>query len=434
MDTQTFVKETIDQLIKVKKENVQQSGESNLAYKVRIASKQNEILRDTYVGEGGNRAPVFQKLRKALIDTCFFRQAVSDERGNMDILNEIQAVCDATKGSNIEITGVLGHVTYDSENAGALVNGVGYRVKTDGKYGFVGGNSFRIFGKIDSPTYDLNDLAGEIDRWAKDAVFKIVESYSNSENKKHTYAVWRFEDDASDGNYLNPEIQSQINLESVLEKGRKLLAKLGITDYNIDTSELTSCTSDAAALKLVTYQINRRYIQDPGAFFITDARGIYKYGNVVSENTPEFENLKFERWSLSGNTYVLEFKNLQTNTIEKHEIMWDQASDSFLIKPTSVNTTQDVVNVAEIEQAVREDLNNPIIQEDRPWVECMERALVYYDKEANVVNVAEIDKIIEEYGFDEMTKTLMRNTLKLDSLDSTQNKDMCVNPIKIKFK
>jgi hypothetical protein len=64
----------------------------------------------------------------------------------------------------------------------------------------------------------------------------------------------------------------------------------------------------------------------------------------------------------------------------------------------------------------------------------MERALVHYDKEANIINVVEIDKIIEEYGFDEMTKTLMRNTLKLDSLDPTQNKDMCVNPIKIKFK
>ena len=44
----------------------------------------------------------------------------------------------------------------------------------------------------------------------------------------------------------------------------------------------------------------------------------------------------------------LEFKNLQTNTIEKHEIMWDQASDSFLSKPTSVNSTQAPVNAVEI--------------------------------------------------------------------------------------
>ena len=433
-DTKKFVIETITQLTKIKKENVQQAEETNLAYKVRIASKQNEILRDTFVGEGGNRAPVFQKLRKALIETCFFRQAVSDERGNIDILNEIQAVCDATKGSDIEITGVLGHVTYDSENSGALVNGVGYRVKTDGKYGFVGGNSFRIFGKIDTPTYDLNNLASEIERWAKDAVFGIDVYDSKSGQMKHYDNVWGFENNEAKGNYLSSEVQPKINLENVLEKGRKLLEKLGITDYNIDTSELTSCTSEAKALNLLTQKINMRYIQDPGAFFITDARGIYKYGNVVSESTSEFKNLKFERWSLSGNTYVLEFKNLQTNTIEKHEIMWDQASDSFLIKPTSVISTQATINVAEIEQTVREDLNNPIIQGDPVWVECMKRALVHYDKEANVINVSEIDKIIEEYGFDEMTKTLMRNTLKLDTLDPTQNKDVCVNPIKIKFK
>ena len=77
------------------------------------------------------------------------------------------------------------------------------------------------------------------------------------------------------------------------------------------------------------------------------------------------------------------------------------------------------------------------LDKDKPWFDNTKKELAGMEglsAEISNEDNTEIDKIIEEYGFDEMTKTLMRNTLKLDSLDPTQNKDMCVNPIKIKFK
>ena len=44
----------------------------------------------------------------------------------------------------------------------------------------------------------------------------------------------------------------------------------------------------------VTDIINKKYLEDNGSFIITDKNGNYKYGNIISDQTPEFKNYKFD--------------------------------------------------------------------------------------------------------------------------------------------
>ena len=437
-ETRQFVINTINQLSAIKQSNPQAANESNLKYKARIAGLQNNILRESYYGEGENHAPVYQKLRKALVDTCFHVRFGSDERGNLEVLQAIQEACDATISSENPLTGVLGHTLFDKEHA-YPVKGVGYRVKVDGKYKFPGGGAFRIFGKIDSPTYDLGNLANNISQWVRDADYGKPIIDPTTQRQIGTAEVWYFNNDDAAKYYLPQKKSRKLNLRDVIQKGKDLLVKLGIQDYNIDTTELNKCNTEAEALNLLTNQIIDRYLEDLGTFIIWGPNGECKYGNIISEQTPEFANLKFIRSYRHNGKYVLEFKNLVTDTVEKHEIEIDQASDSFLITPAIAINQTPTVDVVKMRQLVEEEISlceavMGIIPGIESKISLYKEIQQCYDESTNTINVPQIYEIMSQYGLDDISKDSIVRTLRLSELDQSQNEDMCINPIKIKFK
>ena len=420
-----FVKEVVKKLSDIVIEHPQNAGESNLDYKKRIAGEQKTILQ-SFDETGGKRGQVFQKLRKALIQTYEYKtldgSLVSDE----DRLKLIQKACDE-RG----ITGIMCHPAFSNDNNASPVGGTIYRVKvsTEDKYKFPRGGYFRIFGKIDTPTYYLDSLTENISAWADDA--KYGRTYFDKKLKREvTSDVWYFTSDDAALYYL-PET---VNFPQVIEYGKKLLGKLGINDYNIDAQILNGYATEPEAMEALTYMINQRYMEDLGAFIIKDSNGNYKYGNIISEKTPEFANYKFNRGYIRDGVYQLEFIDLATNTRETIEISIDPIKNEFYIRPRIIPSESRPLNVKEIKKKILEELNNPIIQGEEQWKNVLEEALEYYDEINNTIDVESVEKVLEESGFDDMSIMMLRISLQLNGLDQNQNEDVCVNPIKIKFK
>lgn len=423
-----FVLEYVQKLENLKSTTIQTSGESNLAYKKRLAEVLNPIL-NSYVGEGSNRVRVYEKLRKALVDTCMYVQFGSEVVGDSAQLQLIQEVC---KQANI--TGVLCKPVFEKDQQGYEIGGFAYKVKTQNKYDFPGQGSFRIFGKIDSPTYDLSVLTPTINSWSQDA-HQGVTRWDREAQQEITYDnMWEFVHDDAAQYYLRKGGSTKVDINAIKQKCSKLFERLGMSDYNIDSNLISDCVSESEAIWKVVQDVNGKYILNPGAFVI-QVGNKYKYGNIITETTPEFRNYLYKGHTAANGKYTLHFMDLGTNTQQDVDIELDPNSDSFKLIPLSGMTEAPTLNVAELKQSIRDSFAQSLLSRKPELQELIERILVYYDEQSNKVDVEAVNTVLSQSG---ITNTMIllniTNTLKLNDLENNREQDTCVNPIKIKFK
>lgn len=419
-----FIKKTISDLHAAKNSVAVNPHESKLKYQERVAKVQNKILNEM-ITEGNSRMPVFEKLRGLLVNTALY-QSIDDAVDEFKILDKIQEVC--TKRG---ITGVLCKPTFEKGQKGYAIGGFTYKVKTQNKYEFPGQGSFRIFGKIDPPTYDLSVMADEIHKWVADAYLKdltVIDEYG--EPRKVTN-VWGFRSDDAANYYLPRKNKIKFNISEVLKYRTNLLAKLGIPEYNIDTSELASCITESEARTKVEKEIQNKYLESNGAFIINVASRP-KYGNIITNATPEFANYKFIDYTSNSGVYTLRFMDLETNTIQEIDIELDPRTDSFKLTPLSGKTKQSSLDVESIKRTVENEFKSSLLVADAALKNLSMEILKYYNVENNTIDVAAIKTVLDSAGLDPIMKMMFESTLQLNNLE--QNQDLCIPPIKIKFK
>ena len=433
-DTKNFITEWVGKLNKVKNDNPIKDGETKLQYKKRLASLQNKLL-NTFIAEGKHHGPVYEKLRSALVSMCMFESPVSGETKRTDILQMIEEAC---KQENI--TGILCKPQFDNDQKGQEIGGFAYKIKTENKYRFPGNGSFRIFGKIDTPTYDLSSILPEIEKWAKDATLGAYVDPKTGKKVIKPDNVWSFINDDAYNYYLPKNHKPKINAKTIIGKLNSLLARLNINEQNIDISELESCNTEAEALQKATDLINKKYLETDGAFIITDINGNFKYGSIFSENTPEFKNYKYKSIQSISGGYVITFMNLENNMEEQIEIGLDSKENMFLVKPKiqEITSTPSILNVGELKQEIQNKFNNSLLSNKPKYVSFMEKVLSYFNEETNTVDVDKINFELVNSGIDnpivnkQITRLLQLDRLK--NLEEEQKQDLCINPIKIRFK
>lgn len=431
-----FVVEYVDKLHQIEAQNPQQSGESNIDYSVRLANAINPILRDSYVTVGSSTGRVFEKLRMALVDCCHAKAWGTDANGGYTTGETILPLIEkAFKDAGN--TGVLCKSHFAPDQIGREIAGFATPVNVDGnnKYHLPGQASYRIFGKIDPPTYNMNNLLGMVESWVKDA--RLGKEIKNSRNEVTRILpnVWEFIHDDANKYYLESDIRPRINLSNVLQKANALISRLGITEYNIGESELASYDTEAKALAKAITIINQKYLENNGAFIITDSRGELKYGNIITEQTPEFKNYKFDSVTVDNGAYKLRFMNLDTNSIEELEMSLDPASNSFFVTPPVQPTQITSFNVSENKPNIENSIMDTIFWEyaTPETKQILQQIFDCFDETTNTVDVNTIEQLLQQADLG-LVEDSIRESLMLNQLNGEPQQDICINPIKISFK
>lgn len=415
-----FVEQTVAALDALANQVPIDPNGSKLDYKKAVAKKLNEYEKDNMV---------FAKLRKALVKTCIYNAIGIDSNTNPisdpNVLNAIQQVCDATN----KITGVLCKPHFANDQKVGIA-GFAYKVNTQGKFQFPGQGSFRIFGKIDPPTYNLNIILDYMSEWAKDATKGITVIEQSTGSKIEYPNIWRFKDKWDENYYLSNSTQSNISLENILPYCQELLARLGMDQYNIDTSVLLACKSEGAARRAAERMINQEYIKTPGAF-VLNINGEFKYGNINTQQTPEWKDYFFEQYFFDRGKHYLRFTN--NNTTEDIEIGLDLANNKFIIASKQSSQTMNSDVVKDVVKDLNELMNGEILKNNAQFQGIMKEILNQFNANDGTANLVEIQNILNNSGLDPYTITSIEVTLKLDELNQEQKLD-CIIPLKISFK
>lgn len=415
-----FVEQTVAALDALANQVPVDPNGSKLDYKKAVAKKLNEYEKDNMV---------FAKLRKALVKTCMYNAVGIDSNTNPlsdpNVLNAIQQVCDATN----KITGVLCKPHFANDQKVGIA-GFAYKVNTQGKFQFPGQGSFRIFGKIDPPTYNLNIILDYMSEWAKDATKGITVIEQETGRKIEYPNIWRFNNKWDENYYLSDSTQSNISLENILPYCQELLARLGMDEYNIDTSVLLACKSEGAAKKAAERMINQEYIKTPGAF-ILNINGEFKYGNINTQQTPEWKDYFFEQYFFDKGKHYLRFTN--NNSTQDIEIGLDLANNKFSIasKQSSQVAKSDIVN--DVVKELNEALDSEIFKGNLQFQGIIKEILNHFNIDEGIANLVEIQNILNTSGLDPITITMIESTLRLDEFNQEQKSD-CIIPLKISFK
>ena len=390
---------------------------SKLDYKKTVAKKLNEYEKDNMV---------FAKLRKALVRTCIYNAVGIDSTiSDPNVLDAIQQVCDTTN----KITGVLckPHFANDQKVG---IGGFAYKVNTQEKFQFPGQGSFRIFGKIDPPTYDLSSILGYLSNWAKDTQQGVTIKYKDTGIERYYPNVWKFKNKSDEYYYLPQTTQSNINLLNILPYCNELLGRLNISEYNIDTSILLSCKSEEAAKKAAERMINQEYIKIPGAFFLY-INGEFKYGNINTQQTPEWKDYFFQQYFFDKGKHYLRFTN--NNSTEDIEIGLDLANNKFIIASKQSSQTTNLDIVKDVVKDLNELMGSEILKNNAQFQGIMKEVLNQFNADEGTVNLVEIQNILNNSGLDPYTIISIEATLRLDEFNQEQKSD-CIIPLKISFK
>lgn len=429
---QQFVIEIIKQLDNVVDTTPIRKDETDLAYKERLAAEQNKIL-ESFTGKGDDQMPVANKLRKLLVETCYYTPFASDVRGNKDVVKLIEAACTAAN-----ITGVLCKPHFVADQGGKAIAGFGYKVRVQDavhqKYTFPGQGSFRIFGKIDSPTYDLTGLLPIMQTWAQSAHLGKTVKNSKTGEEKHYPNMWEFTDDDGDKFYTGQLVTPNVNLTPLIQKGKDLLGKLGISTYNIDISELGNCTSESDAWSKILDQIHAQYVSNFGAFIVRDPSGNYHYGNIISEQTPEFKHFKIKNFEIRQGRNIGHFIDLSTNTPHEIEIELDLANNAFSVMPLMVSDEKPDVNITKIKDDIRTSWQNSVLGKNPKYDQLFANILECYNEETNSVDVDKIEDLLQQAELRPLTLQSIRRTLLLEELSEQSSQNVCINPKTIFFK
>ena len=414
-ENRAFIKTYINKLKEIKVQNPIGEKESKIAYRRRLALAQNTVLDEVIDGY-----TVAEKLRALLVKTSFYQQFGTDEEGNTNILTAIEAVC-----KKAGITGVLAKPHYN-KNQTQGIGGFAYTVQVEDGYNYPGQGPFRIFAKVDPPTYNLNSLKGFINQLAKEAQLGITDKYGVYHDN-----IWWFEQDEASSYFLPDTPVTTFNLQQVLQKCQILLDRLGLNDYNIDTSQLQGSTSNSDAIHKAVELINKEYLKQLGAFVIQDG-GKYRYGNIITDQTPEFKNYKFDGVETTSTSMQLRFIDLSTNQPVLVECEIDRANNQFKIKPLDKQEQSNSLVIADVKAEIRNAFAKiPFLQ---AYQSLGDNILNLYDETNNTVDIPAIEQLLADSGINSLLLQGLKRTLKLDALSSEQQQDLCVNPIKIKFK
>ena len=427
-----IVMEYIPKITEIEQQNPIMDGETKVAYRKRIANKLVPVLNQRKT-IGRSEVSIAEVLRKALVECVYYEQfnpTDDSNTGNREVMRLIQQICD-----DAEITGALCKPRFTNVESNLTVGGFAIQVKTQDKYDYPGVGSYRVFGKIDPPTYILNSMFEHINKWMSDYAIGV----DPKTGRKLPDNVWKFIHDDADLYYLPKESNKSINLTPIIEKANNFIARLGISEYNIQTSDLQDCTTELEAKERATELIEKKFLENNGAFIIK-VNGVRKYGNIIDPRTPEFQNYKFDNYTTIDGKHILRFMDLSTNTMQEIEIELDPTSDSFKLVPMSNSEAvgqSSTIDVKTIKQQVIEELSSPIITADPLWSNIAKQVLPYYNEEANTIDVESIRTILNNANLDPIALMLFESTLQLDNITAIEPKqaeDLCINPIKIKFK
>ena len=404
--------------------------ESKLKYKSDVAKEQNKIL-DAFVGDGKDQVQIFSKLRGVLVQTCFYDQFGTDEVGNSHILSLIEEACEG------KVTGVLCKPQFAKNQSGVAVGGFAYQVNvpSQNKFMFPGQGSFRIFGKIDPPTYDLSVMLDSIiPTWTSNMKRGVEWIDPDTGEKQKRDNVWKFLSDDASMYYLEPDTRQSLNLASTIQYSNNLIAKLGIKEYNITTTDLAGVSTEAKAREVAREKIEKKYLEQPGNFILPLSDGSRKYGSIITNGTKEFENYKFDGYEVNQGKTILRFVDLNTNQEQKLEISLDLATDSFLITPISNPSTNKSLDVKTLKTEVANSLANSVLAKNDAYKDLLQNLIDCFDADNNSVDEQTIETLIQNSGLKGLSERSLRKTLQLDRLSNEQQQDVCINPIKISFK
>ena len=422
-----FIKEYVNKMQEVARNTPQGTNESNIDYKVRLAKAQNEVLK-VAVGTGSDTGFVYDKFRTLLVK-CAFPQTYNDVDISNETLARIQQACDAHG-----ITGVLCHPFFANNQRGNAVGGFAYKVVVEDGYKFPGQGSFRVFGKIDTPTYDMSSIFSHIDSWAKDAYLAPVTTrHADGTTTTHNN-IWRFRNDDADVWYLTHEGGPLIDLTSTIQYRSELFGRLGIPEYTIDISMYDQCSTEADAMEVAEAEAREQFIKQPGAFAIKHGNK-YRYGNILTNVTPEFSNYYFRRAEPTSTGFILEFMDASDNTAKTVEISLDQRTNSFHVTPQNKpNNNVITSNVAKLKQEIWDNFNSSPMKDNPARVALLEKLLTFYDEGSNTVDIDSVEAVLAGQSLTRFVMASIRKTLKIDDIRNDQNSDECINPIKIMFK
>ena len=412
------VRNMVSKLNQIASEVDSKAYSRTIEYKKAVAKKQNKYNAESQC---------FPKLRKLLVKTCFYDAFNADNYRNDDILNAIQQLCDQP---NSGITGVPCKAQFASTSDKGIAK-FAYKVKVDpnDRFKFPGYGYFRSYGKVDTPTYNLNSIQNSINNWAQDA--KLGLTVINPETgEEHTYEnIWHFQKKGDEHFYLPGKQSTSINPTNLLNFCEDLIGKLGLSNYNIDASIFEGYTSEPAAKDKALQLIHEEFKKIPGAFVIR-VNGEYKYGNIDKDQTSEWAGFMFSKVTSNQGNYTLEFYN--NNETKYIEIELDKASNSFII-PTLPKPSQPLLEqVKRVHSDIVESKKSEIFKHDLKLQQLFTDILRYIDPEKGILNSEAIQNLLEQSGLDDLTKGLIEATLTLDDQNNEQNLD-CVIPTKIGF-
>ena len=200
--------------------------------------------------------------------------------------------------------------------------------------------------------------------------------------------------------------------------------------YNIDTSVILACKSEGAARRAAERMINQEYIKTPGAF-VLNINGEFKYGNINTQQTPEWKDYFFEQYFFDRGKHYLRFTN--NNTTEDIEIGLDLANNKFIIASKQSSQTMNSDVVKDVVKDLNELMNGEILKNNAQFQGIMKEILNQFNANDGTANLVEIQNILNNSGLDPYTITSIEVTLKLDELNQEQKLD-CIIPLKISFK
>lgn len=426
--SQEFVRTTIQKLNDVIINNPKKRDESNLVYKTRISTLQNEILR-----QNTKEGIVYERLRKYLIETFYNKVFGEDDKvESSEILEKIQDICDKTG-----ITGVLCKPRFAPNQVGKAIEGVAYEVKVDdnNKYHFPGQGSYRIYGKIDPSTYDLNSISfiNILNKFAKDAS-KGVRIYYNKDEYKYFPNMWRFEDKSDEDNYL-PQNTATRFFQSVKGKEfNELIGRLGISDYNslgqfYDRYEIGNTTykSESELINDLIKLINRDYLNINGNFIIK-VNNKFKYGTL-----PDSSDLKFKSYESQQGKILLHFDNVKTNIPQTIQIDNITESDFNYLSEKPQQENVSTITIETLKSGLEQLKNNKILKTT------FTKHFSEFDKIINnsiddtLIKVNKLKSYIEN-NITLFSRNAVLTALNLSDQNTEMSKDICATPIKIKFK
>ena len=300
---------------------------------------------------------------------------------------------------------------------------------------FPGQGSFRIFGKIDPPTYDLSVMLDSIIPTWTGNMKRGVEWVDPDTGETHKRDnVWKFLSDDASMYYLEPDTRQSLNLASTIQYSNNLIAKLGIKEYNITTTDLAGVSTEAKAREVALEKIEKKYLEQPGNFILPLSDGSRKYGSIITNGTKEFENYKFDGYEVNQGKTILRFVDLNTNQEQRLEISLDLATDSFLITPMSNPSTNKSLDVKTLKTEVADSLANSVLAKNDAYKDLLQNLIDCFDVDNNSVDEQTIETLIQNSGLKGLSERSLRKTLQLDRLSNEQQQDVCINPIKISFK